>query len=223
VVPESARPRLNGSKSASTSSSSTTAPVLETRSSAVPPEAPTLNVISPRGRLYSAALRRRFRARARKRPGSPLTTAGSSSVRTVRPRSSIADETSSSASAATSARSRWSLTSAAASLRARASRLCTRWSLRLTESSTVVVAASRSSADAAGSARLTSTAARMTASGVRSSCDASAMKRRWLETTASRRASMPSGLSARRFSSSSRPWRAIRSPRFDSERRAASR
>ena len=56
-----------------------------------------------------------------------------------------------------------------------------------------------------GSARATSRLVRITASGLRSSCDASWMKRRWLSNASSMRASIPSKVSARSFSSSGGP------------------
>jgi hypothetical protein len=70
-------------------------------------------------------------------------------------------------------------------------------------------------------ASVTSIAVRMTVSGVRSSCEALATKRRWLAKAASSRPSMASNVSASSFSSSSGPASAIRSPRFSSDARRA--
>ena len=66
-------------------------------------------------------------------------------------------------------------------------------------------------------ASATSTAVRIDVSGVRSSCDALAMKPRWLENASSSRSSMESKVSARSLSSSGGPPRETRSPRCSSE------
>jgi hypothetical protein len=73
-------------------------------------------------------------------------------------------------------------------------------------------AMARSSAGVvSGSARATSTSVRTIASGVRSSCEAPATKRRWLAKAASSRPSIWSNVSASSLSSSSGPWRLMRS------------
>lgn len=88
-------------------------------------------------------------------------------------------------------------------------------SLRRLVSSSVRRVRTRSSG--VGSSSPTWIAARWVASGVRSSCEAFAMNRRWLSNAFSSRASSASSVSPSSFSSSSGPLEAIRSCSVRSE------
>ncbi len=101
------------------------------------------------------------------------------------------------------------------SLRASTSSPSMSRSLRRLLSSSVCRVRTRSSGD--GSSSPIWMAARWVASGVRSSCEALAMNRRWLSNAFSSRASSASSVSPSSFSSSSGPPAAIRSCRVCSD------
>ncbi len=107
------------------------------------------------------------------------------------------------------------------SLTARVSSASTMLSARSIERRTRTAMSSSCTPVGDGLARVTSIAVRITVSGVRSSCEALATKRRWVANAASRRSSMPSKVSASSFSSSLAPVSASRSPRCCSEARRA--
>ena len=99
----------------------------------------------------------------------------------------------------------------------RQQRLDQRAPARSPTASTRSQTARRESTSACGSVSATSSSARPSVSGVRSSCEALATNRRWASNAACSRASRPSIVSASSFSSSSGPVSASRSWRFRSE------
>ena len=87
----------------------------------------------------------------------------------------------------------------------------TRRSVRSSASWTASAIERSSALEACGSASVTSSSVRMTVSGVRSSCEALATKRRWLAKAPDRRSSISSKVSASSLSSSRGPSSAMRS------------